>query len=306
MARKSTPLSTNKPRKSSYVTNFDELKANVLSDAGTPIVDQSLQQVPIKSLQRGRYQPRDSFADKELQELAESIKELGVLEPLLVRVIPGAETQSFEILAGERRWRAAQKAGLKQVPVIIREVNDRTAAAITLVENLQRQDLNPMEEARALRKLMDEFALSQVEIGELVSKSKSVISRSLGLLNLAEMVQHYLENGQLEVGHARVLLNLKSEKQIALADKAVKNGWSVRELEKRKAALNAKPSTSPPKLKTIDDQQLEGRLSDWLATAVAVKPDNQGDGGKIVINYRDSETRQSILQRIGLDDIESE
>ena len=291
MAKKSALLSkktsTKKPR--SYVANFDELKADVLGDDVTPVSNQSLQQIPIDLLQRGRYQPRESFDDRELQDLAESIKDLGILEPLLVRAYQG-DQDGFEILAGERRWRAAQKAGLIQVPVIIREVDDRTAAAITLVENLQRQDLNPMEEARALRKLMDEFKLSQVEIGELVSKSKSVISRSLGLLNLTEPVQDYVENGQLDTGHARVLLNLNTEKQNTLADKAVKNGWSVRELEKRKAALSAKKPTSKPLPYSVEALQLGNKLSDWLATTVAVKPDNNGAGGKIVINYRDAET----------------
>ena len=307
MAKKSALLSnktsTKKPR--SYIANFEELKADVLGDGVTPPSGQSLQQVPIEMLHRGRYQPRESFDDRELQDLADSIEDLGILEPLLVRAGQG-EQDGFEILAGERRWRAAQKAGLTQVPVIVREVNDRTAAAITLVENLQRQDLNPMEEARALRKLMDEFELSQVEIGELVSKSKSVISRSLGLLNLTEHVQDYLENGQLDTGHARVLLNLGAEKQNSLADKTVKNGWSVRELEKRKAALNAKKNAPQPVLPDEDSWQIQHRLSDWLATTVAVKPDHQGDGGKIVINYRDTETRQNILQRMGIDDITPE
>jgi ParB family chromosome partitioning protein len=303
MAKKTTPLSNNKPRRS-YVSNFEELKAEVLADSSAQEPVQSLQQVAITALQRGRYQPRDPVDDAALQELADSIEVLGILEPLVVR--PLAQAEGFEVLAGHRRWYAARKAGLQQVPVIVRQADDRTAAAITLVENLQRQDLNPMEEARALQMLMDEFELSQTEIGELVSKSKSVISRALGLLSLTAQIQTCIESGQLDAGHGRVLLNLKPDQQNELAEKAIKHGWSVRELEKRKALLNVKRLARSKTADNRDTGQLESRLGDWLAARVAVKPDQHGQGGKIVISYRDSATRQNILKRMGLSDIEPE
>jgi ParB family chromosome partitioning protein len=299
MAKKTTPLPSTKPRRS-YVTNFEQLKAEVLSDGIEPASHQSLLQIPIEQLRRGRYQPRDPVADGALAELADSIKTLGVLEPLIVR--PLQDGHSYEILAGHRRWHAARKAGLVHVPVVVRQTDDRTAAAITLVENLQRQDLNPMEEARALQTLMDEFQLSQVEIGELVSKSKSVISRSLGLLSLTEVVQGYIESGQLDAGHGRVLINLPDDDQATLADRAVRNGWSVRELEKRRAGLSLKKSLRRPPSENSDVRRLEAKLSDWLATTVAVRPNGKDDGGKIVINYRDRRERQSIIDRIGLKD----
>ncbi len=301
MARKaSTPLtSVKRTRNSPYHTDFESLKAEV-TQAHASDKPHLVTQLSPDQLYRGRFQPRNPVDDAALDELAASIRELGILEPLIVRPLAG-EVNGYEILAGDRRWRAAQKVGMARVPVIVHDVDDRTAAAIALVENLQREDLNPMEEAVALRSLMDNFDLTQVQVSELVGKSESAVSKAIGLLKLPEPIQHLLQSGELEAGHGKVLSNLPPAEQLALAGRAVEQGWSVRELERQKNRLTAKSrrrGRDHRDGRSPDIQHLEMRLRDWLCAPVRLKPDRKG-GGKIEISYASTEECESVLERFG-------
>ena len=307
MARKaSTPLtSVKRTRSSPYHTDFESLKAEVVTPVhafGNPHL---VTQVPPDRLHRGRFQPRNPVDDAALDELTASIRELGILEPLIVRPL-AEETDDYEILAGDRRWRAAQKAGMDRVPVIVHNVDDRTAAAIALVENLQREDLNPVEEALALRCLMDNFDLTQVQVSELVGKSESAVSKAVGLLKLPDPVQQLLQSRVLEAGHGKVLLNLPLAEQLALAERAAEQGWSVRELERQKNRLITKSRRRGRSFQdghSPDIQHLEMRLREWLCAPVRLKPDRKG-GGKIEIGYANAAECESVLGRFGfkLDD----
>ena len=302
MARKaSTPLiSVKRARNSPYHTDFESLKEEVVTQAhafGNPDL---VTQLPPDRLHRGRFQPRNPVDDAALDELTASIRELGILEPLIVRPLAG-KTDDYEILAGDRRWRAAQKAGMDRVPVIVHDVDDRTATAIALVENLQREDLNPMEEAFAFRSLMDNFNLTQAQVSELVGKSESTVSKAVGLLKLPETIQQLLQSKVLEAGHGKVLLNLPRAEQLALAGHAVERGWSVRELERQKNRLTTKSRRRGCNLqdrRSPDIQHLEMRLGEWLCAPVRLKPDRKG-GGKIEIGYSNAMECESVLERFG-------
>lgn len=196
-----------RPPLAEHPHNLEELVRVVQGNA--TLLPEETNRIPIEKLKRGRYQPRHPTSvntDTELADLADSIRALGLIEPIAVRPDPEAAGM-YEILAGDRRWRAAQLAGLTEVPIVVHRVNDQTAAAIALVENLQRQDLNPLDEAGAMHRLLEEFGLSQAHLGRLLGKSRSAISRTLGLLTLADSVQQLIREGQLEAGHARVLIN---------------------------------------------------------------------------------------------------
>jgi len=270
-----------------------------------PASEQTVQPrvTPIDNLKRGRYQPRQATDDHEVElvKLADSIRALGLIEPIAVRPIP-EEEGCFEILAGDRRWRAARLAGLTEVAVIIHTVDDQTAAAMALVENLQRQNLNPMEEAVAMQRLREEFKLSQDQLGRLLGVSKSVISRTLGFLSLHEEVQILLRTNQLDAGHAKVLLSLAPEKQIKLAKQAVTKGWSVRELENRKAALVVEEESSQPDSPkaSVDHnlQRLESLIGSWLAAPVRLTTRKTGEG-YIMIRFASTDECTGILQKIG-------
>ena len=283
-----------------YQADFESLKAEVVAQARAG-ESRLVAHLSPDQLHRGRFQPRNPVDDAALDELAASIRELGILEPLIVRPLAG-EVDSYEILAGDRRWRAAQKAGLDRIPVIVHDVDDRTAAAITLVENLQREDLNPMEEAVALRCLMDNFDLTQAQVSELVGKSESTVSKAVGLLKLPEPIQHFLENKMLEASHGKVLLNLPLADQLALAEKAAEQGWSVRELERQKNRLSAKSRRRSHSLqdgRSPDIKHLETRLMEWLSAPVRFKPNRKG-GGKIEISYASAAECEGVLERFGL------
>lgn len=302
MAKK-TPtslISVKRARSSSYLSDFENLKTEVTAQARTSDSPHSLIQVAPDQLHRGRFQPRSPTYDVALDELAASIRELGVLEPLIVRPLMDA-SDNYEILAGDRRWRAAQKAGLTLIPVVVRDVDDRTAAAIALVENLQREDLNPIEEATAFRSLMKSFKLTQVQVSDLVGKSESSISKVIGLLKLPASVQQLLQEGLLQAGHGKVLLNLSAGEQIALAERTVAMGWSVRELERQRNRLNAKSRSRAVNLQdknNPDIQRLEIRLKEWLCTPVRFKPNRKG-GGKIEIDYASAAECEGVLERFG-------
>ena len=274
--------------------SFDSSLLESEETAGSPI-----QSLSIDQLVAGRYQPRQRLDEAYLTELAQSIRQFGVIEPLVARSLADG---SYEILAGHMRWQAARQAGLTQVPVVVREADDRTAAAIALVENLLRRELNPVEEGRALRRLREEFSLTQEQLAELLGVSQTAISRALGLLSLDPVVQTHIEEGRLEAGHGKTLLGLPREKQLRLAEQAVAEGWSVRELERRRAALAGNP-LQPAAMPTPRDPnlvQLEEQLRERLAAPVRLRYDAVRGRGRIEIGFANLDECDGILQRLGL------
>ena len=260
-----------------------------------PANEAGLRVVPIDLLQRGRYQPRLKMDKEVLQELADSIKSQGVIQPLLAR--PNGDGL-YEIIAGERRWRAAQLAGLNEVPVVVRDMEDQDVMAVALIENIQRQDLNAIEEAKGFARLMDEFGLTHQEIAEVVGRSRVAVSNLLRLLNLHASVMKMVENGELDMGHARALLSLPEEKQPLAARQISREGLSVRKAEllvKRMASQKA-ASAKVPKRKSADVQHLEEELSKRVGAKVVIE---QGaKKGRLIIEYHSLDELDGILGRI--------
>ena len=275
---------------------FDGSKENPNKDAVT---------VRISEVEPNRSQPRKVFDDEKLAELAESIKTYGLLQPILVQKRDGY----YEIIAGERRWRAALKAGLKEIPVIIREYSDKEILELSLIENIQREDLNPIEEAQAYKRLMDEFDMSQADVAQRVSKSRSAVANSMRLLKLDEEVQKMLTDGQISMGHARALLPLESsEKQVELAGKIVDHELSVRATEKLvKEMLKADPKTETDTKRierpeedpsiAIIYKQIEERLQQTLHTKVSIQRKRNGHG-KLQIDFYNSDDLEKIIDRL--------
>jgi ParB family chromosome partitioning protein len=259
----------------------------------------ALKSLPVDQLQPGKYQPRTGMDPERLTELAESIKAQGVIQPIVVREIARGR---FEIIAGERRWRAAKQAGLAEIPAVVREVDDRAVVAMALIENIQREDLNPLEEAVALSRLIDEFSLTHQQAAEAVGRSRAAVSNLLRLLELPEAIRALLEARQLEMGHARALLTLASAAATALAREAVANEWSVREVERRAQQLSAgkvagKPAAKPAKRQDADIAALERDLSERLNAKVQVQH-GRGGRGKLVIAYHGLDALDGILERL--------
>ncbi|MFT4918342.1 MAG: ParB family chromosome partitioning protein [Zhongshania aliphaticivorans] len=276
--------------------NNDEQPANAAVDTDTPIaLDGSLRNVPIEFMQRGRYQPRRDMQPEALEELANSIRSQGIMQPIVVRPIDGGR---YEIIAGERRWRACQLAGLDTVPALIREVPDESAAAMALIENLQREDLNPMEEALAMVRLQKEFELTHAEIAQLVGKSRTTITNLLRLTGLREEVQTLLENGDIEMGHGRALLGLAQEEQSAAASTVVSRGLSVRQTEALvRRLVEEKTSSKPQKSLDPDIKQLQESLSERLGSPVAIQHGAKGRG-TLSIKYSSLDELDGILNHI--------
>jgi ParB family chromosome partitioning protein len=263
---------------------------------------ETLRQIPVKQLQPGKYQPRMHMDPAKLSELAESIKAQGVIQPIVVRELsPG----KFEIVAGERRWRASQEAGLADVPVVVRELDDRTVIAMALIENIQREDLNPLEEAQSLQRLIGEFSLTHAEAAEAVGRSRAAVSNLLRLLELPPAIRALLEARRLEMGHARALLTLSPELASKLASDAADQGWSVREVEYRaqqfaagKLPANGSKKTKPGKPDPqADIAALETELSESLGAKVSIAH-SRGGKGKLVIHYTDLDTLDGVLERL--------
>ena len=242
---------------------------SLISNAVDSSSSDRLTTVAIADIQPGRYQARVQIDDEALQELADSIKAQGIIQPVIVRE---RGLSQYELIAGERRWRASQLAGLTEIPVVIKTISDETALAMGLIENLQRENLNPIEEAQGLKRLADEFGLTHETIAKAVGKSRSAISNSLRLLSLPEPVQEMLYQRRLEMGHARALLTLHVVDQLELAQKAVKNGWSVREVERRSQLVHQK--AKPEAVKTIspDIRRINDALTEHLGVNAEVKP----------------------------------
>lgn len=246
-------------------------------------------------LQPGRYQPRGTFDDESIGELAESIKKQGLLQPLLVRAITDGR---YEIIAGERRWRACQLAGIHNIPVVLHHVDDETAMALALVENLQREDLNAMDQARAMHRLTTEFSLTHQQIADVLSKSRTAVTNFLRLLNLNSEVRLLLEHGDLDMGHARCLLMLDEHQQSSVAQLVVAKQLSVRETEALVARVKLGEPTRATKapIQPLFEDELKG-LSQQLQTKIKLKPGTAGKG-TLVIHYSDERNLQRMLDRL--------
>jgi len=255
-----------------------------------------LRMLPLEQLQPGKYQPRSHMDGERLQELADSIKAQGLIQPIVVRPVG---RDRFEIIAGERRWRAAQLASLREVPVVVRESDDHAALAMALIENIQREDLNPLEEANALQRLIDEFALTHQQAADAVGRSRAAVSNLLRLLELPEAIRKLVERGAIEMGHARALLTLPAAKAEALARQAADEQWSVREIERRVKALHKTPVAPPTAGRRLDADiaALQTELSESLGTAVEFQH-GRGGRGKLVISYHSLDALDGILARL--------
>jgi ParB family chromosome partitioning protein len=260
--------------------------------------------IPIELLQRGRYQPRQDMRPESLEELADSIRAQGVVQPIVVRAVGAAQGSgpgTFEIIAGERRWRAAQLAGLAEVPAIVREVDDEAAVAMALIENIQRENLNPLEEASALMRLIEEFSMTHQQAAEAVGRSRAAVSNLLRLLELSDEVKGMVERRELEMGHARSLLGLGQERQqVEVARLVHKKGLSVRETEAlvRRLLEGKKPAeTLAKQQKDPDVRKLENDLSERLGARVAIQYGTKGRG-KLIVSYNSLDELEGILDHI--------
>jgi len=254
--------------------------------------------MPVDKIQRGRYQPRRHFDEDKLRELADSIAAQGMVQPIVVRAV---ENGMHEIIAGERRWRAAQLAGLADVPVVVKEVDDQTAMAMALIENIQRDDLNPLEEATALHRLLDEFGLTHQQVAQAVGKSRTTVTNLIRLLDLNPDVKALVDQGALEMGHARALLALKDGLQSEAAAQVVKKGLSVRETEALVRKLTNREETKPAKPahqeEDPDIRRLLEDLTDRLGAKVAIKQGSAGKG-RLEISYNSLDELEGILAHI--------
>jgi ParB family chromosome partitioning protein len=256
----------------------------------------TLRELPLDLIGPGPYQPRSIFDPERLEELAESIRHQGVIQPVVVRALAD---KRFELIAGERRWRAAQLAGIEKIPAIIREVPDEIAIAMALVENIQRENLNPIEEATALRRLVDEFQMTHEEAGKAVGRSRSAVSNLLRLLELSKDVRELVDARHMEMGHARALLTLEPALQAKAAREVISKNLSVRETEQLVRRLK-----NPPKRKSLvldpDVQRLQNNLSDKLCAKVKLAHNARGKG-KMVISYNSTDELQGILEQLGVE-----
>jgi ParB family chromosome partitioning protein len=249
--------------------------------------------LPVESLTPGKYQPRTQMNAEALQELAESIKSQGLMQPILARAMHGGR---YEIIAGERRWRASQLAGLKEVPVLVRDVSDDVALKMALIENIQREDLNPLEEAQGLQRLINEFDMTHQAVAESVGRSRAAVSNLLRLLNLAKPVQAMLMGGQLDMGHGRALLPLSHGKQVEAAHEVARRGLSVREAE-RMAARLLNPPAPRDEVRDRDVVRLEDELSERLAAQVSIRANRKG-AGRLSVAFDSLDQLDGILKRI--------
>jgi ParB family chromosome partitioning protein len=276
---------------------LDALLAGDSGPSGAP--GDRLATLPVTRLQPGRYQPRTRMDEASLAELAESIRTQGIIQPILVRASDAAPGAPYEIIAGERRWRAAQIAGLADVPVLIRDIPDQTALAVALIENIQREGLNPLEEARGIQRLIEEFQLTHQEAATAVGRSRAAVSNLLRLLSLAAPVQEMLLQSAIDMGHARALLPLDRAAQLRVAQAIAAGGLSVREAERRaRAALApARPAASRAARADRDIARLEEELAGQIGTTVQIQPTRKG-AGKIILHYASLDHLEDLLARL--------
>ena len=256
--------------------------------------DGALRQLPLDSIRQNRYQPRVRIDEESLRELAASIANQGIIQPIVVReTVAGG----FELIAGERRWRASRLAGLTEIPALIRQVSDESALAMALIENIQRQELNPVEEAAGLRRLLDEFGMTHQQVAEQVGRSRAAVSNLLRLLNLVPVVREHLEQGRIEMGHARAVLALPREQQQTAAASVIQRRLSVRQTEKlvRRLLSGARKSKRVPQVKDADISKLETELSEALAAPVVLE--DNGGKGRVIIQYHSLDELDGIIQK---------
>jgi len=270
------------------------------TETSTAATSEGLKKLPVEHMVRGRYQPRTEFNEEQLQELADSISKQGIIQPIIVRSISVDPAKpKYEIIAGERRWRAAQLAGLHEVPVVIKKYTDEEAIAVSLIENIQREDLNPIEEATSLDRLIQEFGLTHQEAADAVGRSRAAVSNLLRLLSLEPSVKAMLAHGDIEMGHARALLSLEITLQPNVANLVMSKGLSVREIE-----AHVRKLTNPPAKKNKDNvtqdlhiSDLQNRLSETLGAKVVCQHSAKGKG-KLVIQYNSLDELDGILDHI--------
>ena len=268
---------------------------NALQEEAAQVDTRELQYVPLDLIQRGKYQPRRDMDSTALEELAQSIRAQGVMQPIVVRPIGSGR---FEIIAGERRWRASQIAGLDKIPAMVREVPDEAAIAMALIENIQREDLNPIEEAVALQRLQQEFQLTQQQVAEAVGKSRVTITNLLRLISLPEEIKTLLSHGDLEMGHARALLGLPAEQQVEGARHVVARALTVRQTEAMvRQWLSTKEKPVAVTKVDPDISRLEQRLAERLGSPVQIKHGQKGKG-QLVIRYNSLDELQGVLAHI--------
>ena len=285
------------PKKRGLGRGLDALLGG--GDAGTPsVIEQEgeLRSLPIQQIQPGKYQPRRHWNDEALDELAASIKAQGLIQPVVVRAIG---KNSYELIAGERRWRAAQRAQLSEIPALVKDVPEVAVPAMALIENIQRQDLTPLEEADAIKRLIDDFDLTHQQAADAVGRSRAAVSNMLRLIDLPASIKLLLDDGKLEMGHARCLITLPERDAEALALEAARNNWSVRELEdaarKAQTAPKGKAKSAPARDPNID--ALERELAERFATKVEVAH-GRGGRGKLVIHYHSNDELEGILGKM--------
>lgn len=252
-----------------------------------------LKQIDVNQLKRGAYQPRRFIDENELQELAASIQKHGVMQPIVIRPIEDSETP-YEIIAGERRWRAAKLAGLAEIPAIVRDLTDQVAIALALIENIQRQDLNPIDQALALQRFHEEFGLSHQEIADTVGKARTTVSNLLRLLSLADEIKDLMQQGQLDMGHARAILTMKAKDQIQIAKIVIEKSLSVRQTEQLVRDWNTPKQDKLKDPQAPDVQQLTQKLSERFSASVKLDYNKQGKG-KLVISYNSLDELDGIL-----------
>ncbi|MBA4380977.1 MAG: chromosome partitioning protein ParB [Sideroxydans sp.] len=269
----------------------------LLAGSGSTKSNDTLRELKVEELRPGKYQPRSQMDEASLNELASSIRVQGIIQPILARELPNG---GYEIIAGERRWRAAQLAELKQVPVLIRKVPDNAALAMALIENIQREDLNPLEEAIGIQRLIDEFQMTHQAAAEAVGRSRSAASNLLRLLKLPADVQEMLMGNLLDMGHARALLTLEPAQQILLANKIVMEKLSVREAERlvqRQAESPTNPSATKKPAEDRDTLRIQEEVSEQLGTRVEIKSSKKG-AGKLVIEYSSNDQLSDLLNKL--------
>jgi ParB family chromosome partitioning protein len=284
---------------------LDALLSKPVADTG-PVAEvvgpDSLHEIPVDLLQRGQYQPRVDIRQDTLEDLANSIKAQGVVQPIVARPIEGGGRVKYEIVAGERRWRAAQMAGLEQIPAVIRDIPDEAAIAMALIENIQRENLNPLEEARALDRLIREFDLTHAEAADAVGRSRAAVSNLLRLLDLSDKVKPFLESREIEMGHARALLGIpNAAQQLDAARQVIRKGLSVRETERLVRTLlgdaGGKKSSQPADTGNADIRRLEIEVSEKIGARVNLQHTKKG-AGKLVISYNSLDELDGILKHI--------
>ena len=258
-------------------------------------IDSGLSEIPVEFIQTGRYQPRSHFGESSIEELSESIKVHGIMQPIVLRPL---EKDRYEIIAGERRWRAAQLAGKEKIPAVIRDVDDESTLALSLIENIQREDLNPLEEARALQRLIDEFQLTHAEIARAVGKSRSAVTNMLRLCSMDASVAGMLERGDIEMGHARALLTLDSVSQQEVANTIVSRGLNVRQAEALIRNMDKPEGKVADQRNESDTRRLEETLGMTLGQPVTIQHTSKGKG-KLVIRYSSLDELDGILEKIG-------